>query len=175
MTANVFVGIGSNIGDRCHYLQSALNAFNADKHMKLAAVSSIYETDPVGMTDQRRFLNMVAQLETGYSPHDLLDVLLQIERQCGRKRVKLWGPRTLDLDILLYNQENIQSERLHVPHPRLQERGFVLIPLYEIEPQLVISPLKKSIAEMLTELTDKEGVRIWRKKNGAGEFGLFES
>ena len=104
--------------------------------MKLSVeeLSSIYETDPVGYTNQACFLNAVIKITTSLKSEELLQTCLFIESQLGRKREIRWGPRTLDLDILLYNQENIETESLIVPHPRMQERAFVIIPLMELDP-----------------------------------------
>ena len=174
MAATVYIGLGSNIENRFDYLKKGLQAMNADERIRVVDVSSIYETDPVGYVHQDAFLNMVAEIQTGYSPFDLLDFLLDVEQRHGRTRNLKWGPRTLDLDILLYDQENIKSKRLEVPHPRMKDRGFVLIPLYELNPYLFISPLNQSLEDMVAQLADKQGVRLWKKRSGQGAFGLFE-
>ncbi|MBM4765288.1 2-amino-4-hydroxy-6-hydroxymethyldihydropteridine diphosphokinase [Bacillus sp. B15-48] len=168
MKNNVFIAVGSNIGDRFEYISKAVKQIDSHGKINVVNTSSIYETEPIGYTDQDRFLNMVLQVETELGPYELLEELLMIEDLLGRKRGKVWGPRTLDLDILLYNQENIKSEKLTIPHPRMQERAFVMIPLGELE-------LGSKLASAIASLPDKEGVRIWKQKNGEDVFALFEN
>src|SRR5690606_2646857 len=124
--------IGSNIGDRLRHLQESVKALHSQEGIEVTAVSSIYETEPIGYIGQADFLNMAVELQTDLDPYALLNVCQQIEYDQGRKRLIRWGPRTIDLDILLYNNENIESENLIIPHPRMQERAFVLVPLFEI-------------------------------------------
>jgi 2-amino-4-hydroxy-6-hydroxymethyldihydropteridine diphosphokinase len=132
-----YIGLGSNLGDREGNLRAALGRL---AELGEVRVSSFRETDPVGVTDQPRFLNAAAELSTELLPRDLLDALLAIERDLGRDRSReqRWGPRTLDLDLLLYGEEVIDEPGLAVPHPRLVERRFVLEPLYELAPDLVL-------------------------------------
>lgn len=172
---HAFISLGSNIGDRSNFLKKALKKLSSSYPIKLVNVSSIYETDPVGYTDQDLFLNMVVQLDTELSPFELLKACLETEKNLGRKRETHWGPRTIDLDILLYNEENIITERLTIPHPRMFERSFVIIPLLEISPEAIIPSLNKSLREVADELSDREGVRIWKAKNGEDAFALFEN
>lgn len=127
-----FISIGSNIGERHLYLTKAIEALNSRVDTTVEKVSSIYETAPVGYTDQADFLNLVISIRTSLSPNHLLAVCQEIEKESGRERTIRWGPRTVDLDILLYNEVNIASEHLVIPHPRMAERAFVLIPLLEI-------------------------------------------
>ncbi|MCC3359096.1 2-amino-4-hydroxy-6-hydroxymethyldihydropteridine diphosphokinase [Bacillus sp. REN16] len=169
-----YIALGTNIGEREDYLHLALKAIQ-DQNIKIIDFSSIYETDPVGYEDQDLFLNMVIEVDTGLSAFDLLQVLQNIELTSGRERKIRWGPRTLDLDILLYNRDVIETERLIVPHPRMTERAFVLVPLVEINQNLQIPAVTKSISLLLEELQDREGVRIWKRRSGEGVFGLFES
>ena len=170
MENTAFIAIGSNIGDRIEYLGNAVKQVNQHEKIKVVNASSIYETDPVGYTDQDPFLNMVIQVKTDLGPYKLLDELLLIEGKLGRKREIKWGPRTLDLDILLYNQENIKSEKLIVPHPRMQERAFVMVPLLEIDSYIKLQGMVDDDC-----FPDREGVRIWKRKNGEDVFALFES
>lgn len=165
-----FIGIGSNIENRLDYMAKAVKRLNHHKEIKVVNASSIYETDPVGYTDQAPFLNMVIKIKTTLTPIELLESLLLTEEELGRKREIKWGPRTLDLDILLYNQENIKSEKLMIPHPRMLERAFVIVPLLEIDSQLNLPGIVDR-----DSLRDKEGVRIWKRKNGEDVFALFES
>lgn len=158
MTATVYIGAGSNIGERRDYLKAALKALESHDNINVTAQSSLYETEPVGLTDQPPFLNMVFEVKTTLEPSDLLDVVLDIENRFGRKRVIRWGPRTLDLDILLYNQDNVKTEALQVPHPRLQERAFVLIPLQELAPAQHVPTLGQTVGELAGQLTGDHGV-----------------
>lgn len=164
-----YVALGSNMGDRFEYLERAVRLVDGHEEMKVVNTSSIYETDPVGYTDQDAFLNMVIKIQTELSPFELLGELNEIEEKLDRKREVKWGPRTIDLDILLYNQENIYSENLTVPHPRMQERAFVMIPLLEID-SVTLRGWSGG-----DSIPDEEGVRIWKRKNGEGVFALFES
>jgi 2-amino-4-hydroxy-6-hydroxymethyldihydropteridine diphosphokinase len=172
---HAYISLGSNMGDRSNFLKTALETLEYSYPIQLVNVSSIYETDPVGYTDQDLFLNMVAQLNTELAPFELLDACLETEKKLGRKREIHWGPRTIDLDILLFNEENIKTERLVIPHPRMFERSFVIIPLLEISPKMKLRSLYQSLREVADELSDKEGVRIWKGKNGEDVFALFES
>jgi 2-amino-4-hydroxy-6-hydroxymethyldihydropteridine diphosphokinase len=132
-----YIGLGANLGDREENLRAALERL---AELGPLRVSSFRETDPVGVTDQPRFVNAVAELETGLGARDLLERLLEIERQLGRDRSgeERWGPRTIDLDLLLYGGDVIDEPGLSVPHPRLAERRFVLEPLHELNPGLVL-------------------------------------
>lgn len=170
-----FIALGSNMGNRQDYLMEAMRLLDNHESIGLVNYSSIYETDPVGYEDQDLFLNMVIQVETVLSPFELLDFCLQTELLLGRKRDIRWGPRTIDLDILLYNQENIVSERLILPHPRMLERAFVIIPLLEIDQDIQFPKLKKPVRYHLDSITDKEGVRIWKRKNGEDVFVPIEN
>ena len=135
-----YVGLGANIGDRERTLREAVDALGAEEGIEVAAVSALRETDPVGVGEQPRFLNGVAALETSLGARELLDRLLAVEQRFGRIRVPgEQGPRTLDLDLLLYGDEVIDEPGLTVPHPRLHERRFVLEPLAELAPGLVVA------------------------------------
>ncbi|MBY0148347.1 2-amino-4-hydroxy-6-hydroxymethyldihydropteridine diphosphokinase [Neobacillus niacini] len=170
-----FISLGSNIGNRYDYLSKAIE--NLAKHSKIQLVntSSVYETDPVGYEEQDLFLNMVIEVHTELSANELLDLCLKLELELGRKREIVWGPRTIDLDILLFNQENIKSEKLIIPHPRMLERNFVMIPLSEIKPDIIIPNIEKPLDAWIKELPNKEGVRIWKRKNGEDVFEPIES
>ncbi|OQP04412.1 2-amino-4-hydroxy-6-hydroxymethyldihydropteridine diphosphokinase [Geobacillus sp. 46C-IIa] len=170
-----YIALGSNLGDRVYYLRSAIEALHHCEGISVKSSSSIYETDPVGYVHQDKFLNMVVEVATTLSPFSLFDVTQQIEREFGRKREIHWGPRTLDLDILLYNHENIETEQLVIPHPRMAERAFVLIPLLEINSHLAIPNISEPLTDIIDRLPDKEGVRVWKQKDGEDVFALFES
>ncbi len=133
-----YVGLGSNLGEREATLRQALEALGSIDGIEVVAVSSFRETDPVGMVDQPRFVNAAAALETTLGPRELLESLLEVERGLGRdrNREERWGPRTIDLDLLLYGDETVAEPGLVIPHPRLAERAFVLQPLLELDPGL---------------------------------------
>ncbi|MFY4777255.1 2-amino-4-hydroxy-6-hydroxymethyldihydropteridine diphosphokinase [Metabacillus sp. RGM 3146] len=175
MRHTCYLGLGSNIGNRENYLKMAIESLKNEPAVKVGRLSSIYETDPVGYVDQEPFLNMAAEVFTSLKPEELLDVTRSIEEKLGRKRDIKWGPRTLDLDILLYNHENIETEQLIVPHPRMSERAFVLIPLKEVYPHVNIPNCSKPISVIIDQLSDKEGVRLWKLKNGEDAFGPTEN
>ncbi|MED3782242.1 2-amino-4-hydroxy-6-hydroxymethyldihydropteridine diphosphokinase [Heyndrickxia sporothermodurans] len=156
-----YISMGSNIGDREKNLKDACALLN-ENGVDTVAVSSVYETDPVGYTDQGKFLNIVVKVETELLPEQLLKKCLEIEKELGRIRDIRWGPRTIDLDILLYNNENIETEHLILPHPRMLERAFVLVPLIEIEPNAQLPNATTPLHQVLDEIPDKEGVRLWR-------------
>ena len=141
-----YVGLGSNLGDREATIRAALAALPG-----VVAVSTLRETDPVGVTDQPAFLNGAAALETELSPQELLEALLAVERELGRERRERWGPRTIDLDLLLYGGESVDEPGLTVPHPSLHERRFVLEPLAELDPELVV-PGRGRVRDLLAEL-----------------------
>lgn len=175
MKSVAYISLGSNMGDRLSHLKDALDELHKDKRISIKKISSIYETDPVGYTNQGKFLNIVAKLETEYEAEQLLRKCLQVELQLGRERKIRWGPRTVDLDILLYNQDNIETDDLSVPHPRMHERAFVIIPLLEIEPNIELPAMKLPLQKVLEHIPDKEGVRLWKKKDGEEEFVHLES
>ncbi|OLS34123.1 2-amino-4-hydroxy-6-hydroxymethyldihydropteridine diphosphokinase [Bacillus sp. MRMR6] len=177
MGNKAYIALGSNMESRYDYLLSALQQLQMHPCIELVNISSIYETDPVGYEDQDLFLNMVVEINTELDAFELLEVCLNIELKLGRKREFKWGPRTIDLDILLYNQENIESENLIVPHPRIKERAFVVIPLLEINHDIIIPPEGKPLSFWLDELPnqDQKGVRIWKRKNGEDVFVPIES
>jgi 2-amino-4-hydroxy-6-hydroxymethyldihydropteridine diphosphokinase len=147
----VYLGLGSNVGDREAMLLAALKKLDIPG-MHLKRVSGLYETEPVGLRDQAWFLNLVAEFETNLMPKQLLHRALQIERALGRKRTVVNGPRTIDIDVLLYGNSVIDCEELVVPHPRMQERRFVLAPLAELSPGLRHPVSGRTVAKMLEDL-----------------------
>lgn len=150
--ARAYVGLGANLGDRDGTLRRALELLAATPGIEVAAVSSFRETDPVGYVDQPRFLNAAAALDTALSPQELMDVLLAVERELGRTREgPRFGPRTVDLDLLLYGGEVVDEPGLTVPHPRLHERRFALEPLAELDAELVV-PGRGGVTNLLSEL-----------------------
>jgi 2-amino-4-hydroxy-6-hydroxymethyldihydropteridine diphosphokinase len=135
-----YLALGSNLGKREHHLQRAVDALASAPGVIVVAVSSLYETDPVGGPEQGRFLNAVVALDTSLTPHDLLALAQQLEADARRVRNERWGPRTLDVDVLLVGDEVVSEADLVVPHPRMWERGFVLAPLHDVAPGLVELP-----------------------------------
>ena len=148
--STVYISLGSNLGDRLGYLYQALDLMKQQLHFEQA--SFLYETDPVGVTDQNLFLNIVTKWTTEYSPQDLLEIFEKIMKDMGRMRTEKWGPRIIDIDILLYDDLVITTDTLIVPHPRMHERSFVLVPLCDIDPKLVHPLLRKSMQTLLQEL-----------------------
>ena len=138
-----FLGLGSNLGDRAHYLKEAISTL-ASPTIKIVTTSQIYETDPWGVMDQPLYWNQVIEIETILEPLDLLHVCQEIEHRLGRERKVHWGPRTIDIDLLIYNGRVSESKELILPHPYLEDRAFVLAPLREIAPTLVL-PSGRSI------------------------------
>lgn len=150
--AVVYLGLGSNIGDRTHYLVQACAILQQHAAVTVKAVSSLYKTAPVGVTEQDWFLNAVARLHTTLSPTALLDVTQAIERRLGRVPTFRWGPRCIDIDILLYDQLEVRTPDLIVPHALLHERAFVLVPLHELAPDLVL-PSGQAVRDILATLS----------------------
>lgn len=147
-----WIGLGSNVGDRLGYIEKALGMIGRIPETTLVAVSSVYDTAPVGRGDQPRFLNAAAEIATELEPSSLMRELLAIEDRCGRVRRDPWGPRTLDLDLLIYDDVEESSAELTVPHPRLTERAFVLVPLAEIAPDVVVPGTGKGVGVLEAEL-----------------------
>lgn len=151
-----WIGLGSNLGDPRGAIERAFTELDALPASSLRERSRLYRSRPWGPVAQPDFLNAVAALDTGLAPEELLDELLGIEKRHGRERGERWGPRTLDLDLLLYGEETISTPRLQVPHPRLAERAFVLVPLAELAPELEV-PGEGTVAELLARV-DADGV-----------------
>lgn len=138
MSVVAFLGLGSNLGDRLANLQAAIEAMRTEPGLRVTASSRVWETTPVGGPPQPDYLNAVIRVETDLSARDLLDVARRAEARLGRVRKERWGARTLDVDILLFDEERIDETDLVVPHPRMAERAFVLLPLLELEPDPVL-------------------------------------
>lgn len=161
-----YLSLGSNIGDRIAFLKGAVDALKRSESIRVEGVSSVYETEPVGFTDQPDFLNIAVAIDTSLDPHALLDLCQSIETEHDRKRTVRWGPRTLDVDILLYGDEVVDSERLQIPHPRMTERAFVLIPLVELTPTVTIRG--KRADALLQALGKRERQEVRRYADTAG-------
>lgn len=148
----VFVAIGTNLGDRHAHVRFAQHALDRLAQTRVIALSQVYETEPIGLAPQGKYLNAVALVETGLVPHRLLDALQRIEYQAGRQPQALrakWGPRTLDLDILLYDRRVICSDQLVVPHPMMHRRWFVLKPLADLDPTAMHPLLDMTVGQLL--------------------------
>jgi 2-amino-4-hydroxy-6-hydroxymethyldihydropteridine diphosphokinase len=192
--STAYIGIGSNLGDRLEYVREAIRKLKQSKEIEICKASSVYETEPVGHKDQPCFLNMTIELKTTLEPLNLLEHILGIESQMGRTRPEglsrrkrnrpqgtefaRCGPRNIDLDLLLYDDLVINSDKLTLPHPRLHQRRFVLVPLAEIAPKVVHPLLKESVERLLEDLStdsvqtdgrlpvsekDESGVRLYSK------------
>lgn len=172
-----YLSLGSNLGDRLNYLSKAVMALKEHPSIQMGEYSSLYETDPVGYTDQPAFLNMVVGGKTSLSPQELLLAVMEMEKELGRKREARWGPRTIDIDILAYGQTQIDEPNLQVPHPEMPERAFVLIPLAEIATHFPIPIGNQMVTpiELLEKVKDKSGVRKWKSIDWETEFELFEN
>ena len=154
-----FVGLGSNLGERETLIGQALDELAALPETTLIRVSSLYDTEPVGVIEQPRFLNAVAMLDTELTARQLLWNLQRIEARLGRTRSQRWGPRTMDLDLLLYGDLVIEEADLRLPHPELARRAFVLVPLVELDPQLTHPASGLSVVQMLARLEQKSPLK----------------
>ena len=159
--ARAFLSLGSNRGDRRSTLEAALRALEVAGDVRIIRRSSLYETAPVGKADQPEFYNLVIEVQTALDPGELLDRCQEVERAFGRVRQERWGPRTLDLDLLLYDRRAVHTERLTVPHPEMLRRRFVLEPLLEIAPDAVL-PDGALIAPHLAGVADQAVRRLVR-------------
>jgi 2-amino-4-hydroxy-6-hydroxymethyldihydropteridine diphosphokinase len=169
--AKAYVGLGSNLGDRAGNLLLALRGM-MEASLCVMRVSSIYETEAISEINQPPFLNMVAEIgNTLPTPEQVMARLLRIEFALGRTRELKDGPRTIDLDLLLYGDIEKETEFLRLPHPRLHERRFILEPLVEIAPRVVHPGLKKNAAELLESVDDKSAVKRWAPSLGIREDG----
>lgn len=154
-----YLGIGGNIGDRKENIKKALKYLEKSENIKLIKASSLYETEPWGYEDQEWFLNIVVEIETDLKPFELLDFCQYIENKLKRVRKVRWGPRTIDVDILLYNDIKSEDEKLIIPHPRMMERAFVMVPLFELNENLIINGIE--IKDIMKEF---KGEKIVKKE-----------
>jgi dihydroneopterin aldolase / 2-amino-4-hydroxy-6-hydroxymethyldihydropteridine diphosphokinase len=176
--ARVFLSLGSNLSNRAEKIQRAINLLNHN-HIKISRVSRIYQTEPVGFllifgiglpfgSNQPDFLNCVLQAVTDYEPHQLLLTIMKIEKALGRKRVSGIRnlPRTIDIDILFYDNKIINESMLKIPHPKIQDRAFILIPLCDIAPDFIHPVLNKTIRNLASTI-DQKGVSPWQRNQTA--------
>jgi 2-amino-4-hydroxy-6-hydroxymethyldihydropteridine diphosphokinase len=152
---DIYLSLGSNLGDRESNLRSAIKALSHE--ITLGSLSSLYETDPVGVLDQPSFLNLALSGETNRPAKDLLAAVKRIEEEAGRTPTFRWGPRVVDIDILLYGELTVETPELVIPHPEMNHRAFALVPLAEIAPDLKPTGCSQTVCELL-DLIDQEGV-----------------
>jgi len=163
VTIRAFLGLGSNTGDREAYLDLAMQTLHRQSHIFSIHASSVYETSPWGLKDQALFLNQVLEIQTAFQAEALLDTIREIEAQTGRQRDIPWGPRTLDIDVLLYGNLHMRDEHLIIPHPRLHLRRFVLVPLAEVAPEVWVPGIRMTVRELLDQCPDDGTVTVYRK------------
>lgn len=157
-----FLSLGSNMGDRLEYLSKAIDNIAEIQGCNILNKSRVYETEPWGYENQEAFLNLCISIETSLSPYELLESLQTIELELDRVRKIHWGPRTIDIDILLFDDIICEDDKLTIPHPRMRERAFVLIPLYDIEKNLIIDGIK---LEDLINKIDTRGIKEYKKND----------
>ncbi|WP_018753563.1 2-amino-4-hydroxy-6-hydroxymethyldihydropteridine diphosphokinase [Paenibacillus sanguinis] len=173
--SEAYIALGANLGDREATLMKAITALQEHPEIKVLRGSHLYETDPVGYLDQPCFVNMAAALRTTLAPEELLSVMLDVEQRLGRERKIRFGPRTVDLDLLWVGGREMNTASLTLPHPRMMERAFVLIPLSDIVPEGEPSGLYENIHRALGTIDGKEGVRFWKTYNWHSASALSES
>jgi 2-amino-4-hydroxy-6-hydroxymethyldihydropteridine diphosphokinase len=162
--STVYLSLGSNVGDREANLVRAIDNLTS-RGERIVRQSSFYETEPLEIRDQAWFLNCAVEAETAVTPHQLITVLLETELDMGRRRSVKYGPRNIDIDILLFGASVVNTPDLIIPHPRMAERRFVLVPLNEIAPSARHPVLDKTIGELLNSTTDKSVVRSWSSQS----------
>ena len=164
MTKRIYLSLGSNLHDRERNLLLAIKRIN-ERCGTVIALSSLYQTGPWGMPDQPEFLNQVIEIESDYSPHEVLQKVLGIEKEMGRKPAPRWGPRVIDIDILFFDQEILSENDLVIPHVGIPHRRFALMPLCEIAPNYVHPLLNKTCQQLLDECTDPLQAELYTPKN----------
>lgn len=158
---NAYLGLGSNLGNRLENLRYAVHALGSHPHVQLRKVSAVYETEPVGDVSQPYYLNAVVAVRTRLAPEALLDLCLRLEAERGRVRKEHWGPRTLDVDVLLVEGVHLRTTRLELPHPELTRRRFVLQPLSDVAHDELLEPFGKTGAALLAGCSDTRSVRFF--------------
>lgn len=159
MSRRAFLALGSNVGDRLQHLRDAIARLRETQGANLLRLSRVYETEPIGVTDQPRFLNTVVEVEMGeeMSARDLLKIAKSIECELGRIERERWGPREIDIDVLMVDDEQVKDGDFELPHPRMWERGFVMVPLAELAPELR-GPSGETVAQIAARLREEQGV-----------------
>jgi len=159
MARLAYLGLGTNLGDRVAHLREAIARLNAAIGVRVLRESRIYETEPVGITAQPKFLNMVVEVELGdeVTPRELLALAKRLEAEMGRKQTERWGPREIDIDILLLGEERITEPGLVIPHPQMWERAFVVVPLADLVPEMR-SPRGETVEELAAKLQQAQGI-----------------
>lgn len=158
MMKDVFIGLGSNVGDRQDSIKKAIGILASDKMVQIESVSSIFETSPYGVEAQDSFMNAVIKIETSYSPLELLKKTKSIEQSLGRTHTFRWGPRKIDLDILLYGDRVVETETLSIPHKDMLHRDFVMVPLLEIEPEAYHPLLNSKIKNLDLDFANEKHI-----------------
>jgi len=158
VSEQIFLGLGSNRGDRARYLFSALERISGLPGTELLRASSVYETEPVGKTDQSLFLNMVVQIRSALSPGQLIAALKNIEISLGRGNTERWGPREIDIDVIYYGATIVANEGLSIPHPERAGRLFVLMPLAELDDSFLDPELKLTVKDLVTRCPKRQGI-----------------
>ncbi|ANY73572.1 2-amino-4-hydroxy-6-hydroxymethyldihydropteridine diphosphokinase [Paenibacillus ihbetae] len=173
--SEAYIALGANLGDREGNLMEALERLDDTLGIQVLRVSNLYETEPVGYVDQPMFLNMAAVVSTSLSPHALLAEMQRIEKELGRVRHIHWGPRTVDLDLLWMEGRRLDTPELVLPHPRMQERSFVLRPLSDIVFEDEPSGLYRAVQTALAKLEGKEGIQLWKTSSWRSVSALSEN
>lgn len=155
----VYLSLGSNLGNRLGYLQAALSGIGHFVSSRVCAVSGVFETEPVGDCDQPAFLNLAAEIETALAPLELLNACQELESAIGRRPTRRWGPRVIDIDLILWGTAVLDTDRLSIPHPRFRERSFVLAPLAEIAPDERDPVTRHTVLELARQCPATDGVR----------------
>jgi len=162
ITGLAYIALGTNIGDRELNLRVALDTLTVNPQLEITHISAIYETAPVGGPEQAQYLNACAALQTKLSPTKLLLTMLEVENKMGRVRREHWGPRVIDLDLLIYNHIFMNTPLLQLPHPRMTERDFVLVPLANIAPDLIVPCYDQSVSLLLAARPANDQVKLYR-------------
>lgn len=174
-SSEAYIALGANLGDRESTLMKAVTMLNDHPEITVLRCSNLYETDPVGVVGQPNFVNMAAALRTKLDPETLLKAMLDIELSLGRERMIRWGPRTVDLDLLWMEGRSMDTPLLTLPHPRMMERAFVLVPLRDIVPENGSDGLFERIHSALDHIDGKDGVRFWKSGTWPSESAPSES
>lgn len=172
--SEAYIALGANLGDREATLLSAIQLLHEQDHVKVLRCSDLYETEPVGYVDQPSFINMAIAVETSLSPDELLVHMLDIEHRLGRVRDIRWGPRTVDLDLLWYEGTEMNTEQLVLPHPRMAERAFVLVPLSDVV-STKSGPIYTFVQTALESLDERDGIQRWKTCTWPDASALSES